>query len=197
MQIGGRPVAWICRAAIVLAIVGVFGTWRNAGPVSLDGLEGPHNGWLVIIFALIALAGVGAIARGSWLGIVTVLGSAAVMLSTAVHDLVDDDAVVGGSSGWGVWLTIAASAVLAAVAVCAAVWRSAAASGSTSRLEEVGELVPEPALEPGAEAGGRRARVRVGDVRAEDALLEERSRRWGCAPSSRPRSFGRAPRRRS
>ena len=64
-RVGDRRVAWICRAAIVLAIVGVFGTWRNAGPVSLDGFEGPHNGWLVIIFALIALAGVGSLSRGS------------------------------------------------------------------------------------------------------------------------------------
>ena len=100
----------LCRAAIVLAIVGVFGTWRNTGPVSLDGVEGPHNGWLVIIFGLIALAGVGALARGSWLGIVLVLGAAAVMISTAVDDVVNDGVVIGGSSGWGVWLTVAASA---------------------------------------------------------------------------------------
>ena len=123
MQIGGRPVAWICRAAIVVAIVGVFGSWRNAGPVSLDGVEGPHNGWLVIIFALVALVGVGALSRGSWLGIVTVLGSAAVVFSTAVHDVVEDDDVIGGSAGWGVWLTIAASVLLAASAILAAVSR--------------------------------------------------------------------------
>jgi len=107
----------------VLAIVGVFGTWRNAGAVSLDGFEGPHNGWLVIIFALIALAGVGSLSRGGWLGIVLVAGCAAVMIFTAVENVVDDNDVLGGSSGWGVWLTIAASAVLAGVAVYAAVER--------------------------------------------------------------------------
>jgi hypothetical protein len=122
-RVGGRPVAWICRAAIVLAIVGVFGTWRNAGVVSLDGFEGPHNGWLVIIFALIALAGVGALSRGSWLGIVTVLGSAAVLISAAIHDIVNDNAAIGGSSGWGIWLTIAASVVLAGCALIVAVRR--------------------------------------------------------------------------
>ncbi len=122
-RIFGRPLGWICRAAIVLAIAGVFGTWRNAGPVSLDGFGGPNNGWLVIIFALIALAGVGAFSRGSWLGIVTVLGSASVMISAAVHDIVNDGDVLGGSSGWGVWLTVAASAVLVGAAVLAAVRR--------------------------------------------------------------------------
>ena len=116
-RIGDRSGAWICRAAIVLAIVGVFGTWRSAGPVSLNGVEGPHNGWLVIIFGLIALAGVGALSRGSWLGIVTVLGCGAVMIFTAVENVVDDNAVIGGRSGWGVWLTIAASAVLAGAAL--------------------------------------------------------------------------------
>ena len=115
-----RPV---CVGAIVLAIAGVFGTWRSAGAVSLDGFEGPHNGWLVIIFALIALAGIGSASRGGWLGIVTVLGCEAVMLFTAIENVVQDDDVVGGSSGWGVWLTIAASAVLAAAAVYAAVER--------------------------------------------------------------------------
>ena len=123
MLLGGRPVAWICRAAIVLAIVGVLGVWRNAGAVSLDGVGGPNNGWLVIIFALIALAGVRALARGSWLGIVTVLGSAIVMLTTAIHDVTSGNDVLGGSAGWGVWLTVAASVVLAACAILAAVSR--------------------------------------------------------------------------
>lgn len=123
MRIEGRGVAWLCRAAIVFAIVGVFGAWRNTGPVSLDGVEGPHNGWLVIIFGLIALAGVGALARGSWFGIVLVLGAAAVMIWPAVDAVANDGSVLGGRSGWGVWLTVAASAGLAVTAVLAAVRR--------------------------------------------------------------------------
>src|SRR5439155_25984314 len=49
---------WASGFSVVLAIVGVLGTWRTAGAVSLDGLEGAHDGWLVIIFAVVALAGV-------------------------------------------------------------------------------------------------------------------------------------------
>src|SRR5580765_3990784 len=116
-------VAWGFRAAAVLAIIGVFGTWRTAEPVSLNGFEGPHNGWLVIIFALISLAGAGAAARGSWLGIVLVVGCAAVMASAGIRNIVDDEAVLGGRSGWGVWLTVVASVALAGVAVAAAVRR--------------------------------------------------------------------------
>jgi hypothetical protein len=107
----------------VLAIAGVFGTWRVAGAVSLNGVGGPHDGWLVIIFALIALAGVGALARGSWFGIVTIGGAAAVMISAALENLVHDDSVLGGRSGWGLWLTVAAAVVLAGAAIRTAVRR--------------------------------------------------------------------------
>jgi hypothetical protein len=116
-------VARLCRLAVLLAIVGTFGTWRTAGPVSLNGLEGPHNGWLVIIFGLIALAGVGALSRGSWLGIVTVAGSAAIMLGAPIQDFLDDRNVLGGRSGWGLWLTIAGAAVLGGAALYVALGR--------------------------------------------------------------------------
>jgi hypothetical protein len=77
----------------------------------------------VIIFGLIALAGVGSLSRGGWLGIVTVLGAAAVMNYAAVSNLAEDRIVLGGTSGWGIWLTIMASVLLAGVAAVAAVAR--------------------------------------------------------------------------
>ena len=112
--------------AIPLAIAGVFGTWRTQDGVSLNGVEGPHNGWLVVIFALIALAGVRALGRGSWLGVITVLGCAAVMLFAAIETMVADGDAYGGRSGWGVWLTLAATVVLAACALTVAVQRTRA-----------------------------------------------------------------------
>ena len=111
-----------CRAAILLAIVGVFGTWSTSGPVSLNGVDGSHNGWIVIIFALIALTGVRSLARGGWLGIAAVLEAGAIMLYTSVSDLVAHDDI-HWSSGWGIWLTIVMSGVLVALAVFAAVER--------------------------------------------------------------------------
>lgn len=113
--------ARLAGAAILLAIAGVFGTWRSAGAVSLDGFEGPQNGWLVVIFGLIALAGLRSLGRGGWLGIVLVLICAAAMLVAPAQSLADD--TLGGGSGWGVWLTIVASAALAAVALGAAAER--------------------------------------------------------------------------
>jgi hypothetical protein len=115
-----RRLASICHAAVLLAVIGVFGTWRSAAPVSLNGVEGPHDGWLVIIFALVALAGVRSLSREGWLGIVTVVAAAGAMLYTAVGNLLDDRAVLGGSSGWGLWLSIGAAVVLVGTALWAA-----------------------------------------------------------------------------
>jgi hypothetical protein len=66
---------------------------------------------------------VGAAARGSWIGVVLVLGCAAAMIYGAATSLADDGSVLGGSSGWGVWLTIVASAALAGTAIVGAVGR--------------------------------------------------------------------------
>ncbi len=104
-------------------MVGVFSTWTSTGPVSLNGIQGPNNGWLVVIFAFVALGGVRSLSRGSWLGVAAVLGAAVVILWTAVEGLLDNRHVLGGSTGWGLWLTILAALTLAAAALLVAVRR--------------------------------------------------------------------------
>jgi hypothetical protein len=110
-------IARISSLALVVAVAGVFGTWRSAGPVSTNGFEGPHDGWLVILFALIALAGLRSLGRGGRLGAVLVFGCGAAILYFAVRNLVDDGEVLGGSSGWGIWLTISAGVVVTGTAL--------------------------------------------------------------------------------
>jgi cardiolipin synthase len=136
----------ICDLALILAVAGIFGTWRSDGTVSLDGLQGPHNGWLVIIFGLISLTGIRALSRGSWPGIVLVFGCACVMAFTALDDLLNDEHVLGGSSGWGIWLTMAASLILA----------GAAGRAAQQRLR--GTLVPRPPPPPAPAGAGWKAR---------------------------------------
>ena len=126
-----------CGLSVVIAIVGVLGTWRTVGAVSLDGLEGPHDGWLVVIFAVVALAGVRSLSRGGWLGIVTVAVSASAALYTVLSNLVDDASGLGGTSGWGIWLTIAASGMLACCAVAAAVARGSKTADPTATPSRV------------------------------------------------------------
>ena len=112
----------------------MFGTWRSAGPTSLSGLEGPHDGWLVILFALIALAGMRSLARGGRLGSILVFGCAAAMVYFTVRNLLDDRDVLGGSSGWGIWLTIVAAVVLAAISLAVAVRGSTRGYSRASRV---------------------------------------------------------------
>jgi hypothetical protein len=103
--------------------VGVFSTWTTDGPVTLNGVEGPNNGWLVVILAAFALAWTGSMTRGSWLGIMGVLGASLVMIWTAVENWLDGRDVFGASAGHGLVLVVAASAVLAGLAIRAAVLR--------------------------------------------------------------------------
>jgi hypothetical protein len=111
----GRPWAQtVALIAIAVAVVGVFCTWTNEGPVSLNGTQGPHDGWLVVIVAVPALLCARSLARGTWVGVVGVLGSAAVMCWTALaswHDSRD------ASVGYGLVLVIGASIALAAAGV--------------------------------------------------------------------------------
>jgi hypothetical protein len=115
--------ARICRLALVAVIVGVLGTWRTAGPVSLNGLEGPHDGWLVIFFAAIAFAGIASLARGGRLGFALVFGCAAGILYFAVRNLVDDRDALGGSAGWGIWLTTASGLLIVGLSLAAVLRR--------------------------------------------------------------------------
>lgn len=106
----------VARIAIAGAVVGVFLPWTHDGPVRLDGTQGPNNGWLVVIVALLALAWVRPMARGSWVGVAGVLGAALVIAATALENWLDGRRVLEGTVGFGLLLVIAAGVVLAATA---------------------------------------------------------------------------------
>ena len=103
--------------ALAVAVIGVFCTWTNDGPVSLNGTQGPHDGWLVVILAVPALLWARSMARGSWVGVVGVLGTALVIGWTALTSWRDSREVLGASVGYGLLLVVAASLGLSAVGV--------------------------------------------------------------------------------
>jgi hypothetical protein len=107
----------VASVAIAVAVVGVFCTWTNDGPVSLNGTQGPHDGWLVVILAVPALLWARSMARGSWVGVMGVLGTALVTGWTALTSWRDSDDVLGASVGYGLLVVIAASLALAAAGV--------------------------------------------------------------------------------
>ena len=111
------------RVGAVLAFCGVFVTWTKADPVSLDGMQGPNNGLLVLILAAFALGWTRALVRHAWVGVIGVLGSGLVIGWTALENHADNRDVIGGGVGIGFALVVVAGAVLVATAVAAGVGR--------------------------------------------------------------------------
>jgi cardiolipin synthase len=111
---GPRAIAAI---AIAVAAVGVFCTWTNAGPVSLNGTQGPNDGWLVLIALAVALCCLRSLARGWWFAVAAVAGCALVVAWVAIEDWRENGAVLDADVGYGLVLVLAGSVALAASAV--------------------------------------------------------------------------------
>jgi hypothetical protein len=107
----------VAPVAIAVAVVGVFCTWTTDGPVSLNGTQGPHDGWLVVIVAVPALFWARSLAGGTWVGVIVILGSAAVIGWTALASWRDSRDVLGASVGYGLVLVLGAVVALAAAGV--------------------------------------------------------------------------------
>ena len=88
--------------------------------MSLNGTQGPHDGWLVVIVAVPALLWSRSLARGTWVGVIGILGCAAVIGWTALASWRDSRDVLGASVGYGLLLVIGASIALAAAGVARA-----------------------------------------------------------------------------
>jgi hypothetical protein len=116
--------ATAARIAIAAVVIGVFLTWTSDEPVTLNGTQGPNNGWLAVIVAAFALGWTWPLRRGSWIGIVGVLGAAAVIAWTAIENWLDNRDALGASASFGLILVVAASVVLAALAVATALQRA-------------------------------------------------------------------------
>ena len=111
------------RIAIAAVVIGVFLTWTADDPVTLNGTEGPNNGWLAVIVAAFALGWTRSLRRGSWIGVAGVLGVAVVVAVTAVENWRDNREALDATASYGLLLVVAASVVLAATAVATAVDR--------------------------------------------------------------------------
>ncbi len=105
------------RIAIVAVLIGVFCTWLAVDRLTLSGIEGPNNGWLCVLLAGPAFLWARSMERGSWVGVVGVLASALVIGWTAAENWLDARHVLDAGVAYGLLLMLAASLVLASVAV--------------------------------------------------------------------------------
>ena len=101
------------RIAIVAVVVGVFCTWLAQDDLTLNGIEGPNNGWLCVLLAGPAFLWVRSMERGSWVGVVGVLASALVIGWTAAENWRDARRVLDAGVSYGLLLVLVAGAVLA------------------------------------------------------------------------------------
>lgn len=120
------------RVGAILALVGVFLTWTRTDPGTLDGIQGPNNGLLVIVVVGFALGWTRTLARGAWVGVIGVLGSGLVIAWTALENRADNRDVLSGGTGVGLVLVVVAGAVLVATAIAAATDRVRAARAGSN-----------------------------------------------------------------
>jgi cardiolipin synthase len=133
---GPRAIAAI---GIALAAVGVFCTWTTAGPVSLNGTQGPNDGWLVLIALAVALCCLRSLARGWWFAVTAVAACALVVAWVAIEDWRENGAVLDADVGYGLLLVLAGSVILAASAVMRGL-QLARGTAPTSGAKSVGRI---------------------------------------------------------
>jgi len=103
-------IVWTTLAGVGLTWVGVFSTWAAGSGITLNGVEGPHNGWVVILATLVIACVAVPLARGSWLAIV----AAGLVAARVVATVVGTDSPPDLGRSWGWWVTLAGALVLVA-----------------------------------------------------------------------------------
>ena len=114
---GSRGWHIACRIAIAAVVVGVFCTWIADNGATLNGTEGPNNGWLCVLLAGPAYLWTRRMERGAWTGVAGVLGCAVVIGWTAVENWRDGRDVLSATVSYGLLIVLAASLLLLAAAV--------------------------------------------------------------------------------
>jgi len=110
----------VSAIALLVVVVGVFCTWTTVGPVTLNGTEGPNNGWLVVLLAVISLGWSRLMRRDTWtgaIGAVGVLLAAVVICWTVIENWLDSRDVLDASVAYGLLLVLAGGVALGAAAV--------------------------------------------------------------------------------
>ena len=113
-------ISWVALVGAALTIFGVFCTWASGSGVTLNGVEGPHNGWLAVFAALIAAAVARPLARGSLLAIIAEGLAAMRILTTVIGTQGPPDL----GRAWGWWDSLVGGMLLLGAFGWAVVYRS-------------------------------------------------------------------------
>lgn len=108
---------WWAVASLVVMVVGAVGPWAEVLSVTIDGIDGSRDGWVVIGAAAVAalLLLVFAVARRAWLAVFPLLAGA-VGGATAGYDISDIRSLASETIGgrlveteWGIYVALAGS----------------------------------------------------------------------------------------
>ena len=125
-----RLLAWVGSG---VTIAGVFCTWASGSGITLNGVEGSHNGWIAVFAALVAVGVSHPLARGS--------GPAMVAAGLAASRVLT---IVLGTTGppdleraWGWWVSLGGGVMLTAAFGWALAHRAMGSSHGAGRPRDV------------------------------------------------------------
>ena len=132
-----RTAGRLLLAGCALAAVGVFTRWTAGDGVTLNGIQGPHNGWIILIYLVVGVSVVRALGRGS-----RSAAAAAVLVAIAtIVTVLTTRSVPGFDTAWGYWLTLAGGGVIVVAAGAAFAGRSMADRGSIDHTHGAADRV--------------------------------------------------------
>ena len=103
-----RRITWTTLAGAALAIFGVFSTWASGSGLTLNGVEGSHNGWVVVLASVLVACVARPLGRGSGPAIIAAGLVAMRVLSTVIGTKGPPDL----DRSWGWWVSLAGALVL-------------------------------------------------------------------------------------
>lgn len=103
--------------ATVLMIIGAIGPWAKVLFVSVSGIDGQRDGWIVLVLAILSLIALASVLRGAPARKVAtgIAVDGLIAGGVAIYDWTDlpqGNAIATVSPGWGLYLTVFASAAL-------------------------------------------------------------------------------------
>ena len=101
-------IMWTTYAAVLVTLIGVFSTWASGSGVTLNGVEGSHNGWIAVLAVMVSAGVAVPLSRASGPAMVAAGLAAARVVITVITASGPPDL----SRAWGWWVTLVGGLVL-------------------------------------------------------------------------------------
>ena len=101
-------IMWATFAGVAITLFGVFSTWASGSGITLNGVEGSHNGWIAVLAVLVSAGVAVPLSRGSGPAMVAAGLAAARVVLTVLGTKGPPDL----STAWGWWVTLIGGFVL-------------------------------------------------------------------------------------